>query len=176
MYSQPMHESIMQFIDHSVYPQEIKGKDIIEVGALDVNGSIRPLITRFAPNSYLGVDLIKGKNVDLVSDIRCVPREMRGHTVFSCEMLEHAEDWRETLIATADLAGETFFLTCRGPGSPRHSPPDYWRFMPDDIERAAVALGFHVCACIPDPQVPGVFLKAVRPGFMNVQPAPTAPD
>lgn len=168
-----MHESVMKFIDQAVYPQEIYKKDILEVGALDVNGSIRPLIERYRPHSYLGIDLVKGQGVDLVSDVRRVPKEMRGHTVFSCEMLEHAEDWVGALIATADLACETLFLTCRSPGFPYHSPPDCWRFMPDDIERAAVALGFHVCVCMPDPQVPGVFLKAVRAGFINVQNAPS---
>lgn len=47
--------------------EEIKGKKIIEVGAYDVNGSLRPIIESWAePAEYIGVDIVRGPGVDVV--------------------------------------------------------------------------------------------------------------
>ena len=41
---------------------------MLEVGSLNVNGSIRPMIESRGPRSYLGVDVLDGPGVDRVVD------------------------------------------------------------------------------------------------------------
>jgi hypothetical protein len=122
------------------------------------------------PARYVGVDLAPGPNVDVVCAAEHLPDECLADLVVSCEMLEHAENWKDAFRRMCALAGETLVLTCRGPGFPFHNPPDHWRFMPSDLAAAARLCGMKPVACEPDPQVPGVFLKAIRiPGAQVTQ-------
>ena len=38
-------------------PEEIKGKRVIEVGSLDVNGSLQKVIKSWKPAKFIGVDI-----------------------------------------------------------------------------------------------------------------------
>ena len=46
------------------YPEYFKNKKVIDIGSLDINGNNRGLFTNC---EYIGVDVIPGKNVDIVS-------------------------------------------------------------------------------------------------------------
>jgi len=175
-----MHASVMRFVVENLYPHEVKGRKVLEVGSADVNGSVRPLVMSMAPASYLGIDLAEGPGVDHVLDISSISGEqkyqLRSEVVISTEMLEHAQDWQQALIMMASVCTETLILTCRGTDSRgtfhRHNEPDYWRFRPSDLVRACAAVGLIVVRCEQDPQVPGVFLKAVRPMMIDAERAP----
>lgn len=158
-----MHDSVLAFCRKVIHPDEVTGKTVLEVGSAYVNGSVKPQIVAMGPARYVGVDLAPGPNVDVVSAAEHLPDEAQADLVVSCEMLEHAEHWKDAFRRMCALARETLVLTCRGPGFPFHNPPDHWRFTPPDLAMAARACGMKVVACEPDPQVPGVFLKAVRP-------------
>ena len=43
--------------------------NILEIGSLDINGSVRDFLEPFA-GQYIGIDAQKGKGVDLVVDIK----------------------------------------------------------------------------------------------------------
>ncbi|MFA6079682.1 MAG: methyltransferase type 11, partial [Candidatus Omnitrophota bacterium] len=45
---------------------EVAGKDLIEVGSLNVNCTLRPDIERYLPSSYIGVDIQPGPGVDRI--------------------------------------------------------------------------------------------------------------
>ena len=69
------------------YPDLFSSKKVLEVGSLDINGSIREFFTECA---YLGVDLAAGPGVDLVSrgEDLDFPDESFD-VVASCECFEH---------------------------------------------------------------------------------------
>jgi len=96
------------------------GKKVLEIGSLDINGSLRSL---FIQCDYTGVDLAPGKGVDVVS---------LGHefsmpdntydTVLSAECFEHNPYWIETfenMIRMCKNSGLVFF-TCATTGRPEH--------------------------------------------------------
>src|SRR5207247_2308266 len=57
------HESCIDFVASRLSAEEIQGSDVLEVGSRDVNGSVRPVVERARPASYLGVDIEAGPGV-----------------------------------------------------------------------------------------------------------------
>jgi SAM-dependent methyltransferase len=77
-----------------VYPQKFDSATVLEVGSLDVNGSIREF---FRDCDYTGVDWREGNCVDVV----CLAHEMdfkrQFDVVASASMLEHDPYWKDSL-------------------------------------------------------------------------------
>jgi hypothetical protein len=90
-----VHYSALNWLVLNINEEEIKGKNILEVRSRNVNGTIRPFIMKYAPNSYVGIDYVSGDGVDLIVDARLLVEKF-GENIFdvviSTEMLEHAED------------------------------------------------------------------------------------
>lgn len=170
-----MHDSVMSWIARVATPERIAGKSVLEVGSLDVNGSVRPMILARGPKSYFGVDVVEGPGVDAICQIGKYLTSLSFEdqdVVISTEMLEHAEHWEQAFHHMCLIAKETLILTARGLGFPFHNPPDYWRFQREDLEQATRLCGFRVLECIEDPQVPGVFLLAQRVAWPKPARAP----
>lgn len=117
----------------------IKGKSVVEVGAVDVNGSCRPWIVSQLPASYLGTDMQEGPNVDLVCTGKELPEKIGREScdlLICTEVLEHVESWFEfvqSIWSTIKLGG-ILLLTTRSPGFPLHNyPSDHWRFTVRDM-------------------------------------------
>jgi hypothetical protein len=166
-----MHQSVLAFCHEVIGPGDVFGRTVLEVGSANVNGSVRPQIEAMKPQAYVGIDLAPGPGVDepAPGGIEAWYPALGKHPckfglVVSCEMLEHAEHWTASFARMCELVapGGALVLTCRGPGFQYHNPPDYWRFTPSDLWRAAVICGLWPTVCRLDPQVPGAFLKAVR--------------
>ena len=70
-----------------------KDINVLEIGSLDVNGNIRNLFD--FTNEYIGIDLEKGPNVDLVLNGTNI-NELNTNfdIIISCECFEHAKDWK----------------------------------------------------------------------------------
>lgn len=66
------------------------GLDIVEIGSLNVNGSIRGHFQN--ANSYVGVDVRSGPDVDVVADGAAFGKPHCCDVVICCETLEHAPD------------------------------------------------------------------------------------
>ena len=64
------------------------GKRVLEVGSLDINGSVRPL---FENCNYTGIDLGEGRGVDVVAHVTDYHRldDNEFDVVISTETLEH---------------------------------------------------------------------------------------
>ena len=162
-----MHESVMAFGRRVLAAADVRRKRVIEVGSMDVNGSLRSHVESLKPKRYVGVDFAAGKSVDVVCDA-CDLRKKFGKesfdVVLSTEMLEHAEDWRGAITAMKRVLRPRgiLLLTARGPGFPLHGfPHDWHRFTVDDVRR--MFADFQVEALESDPQLPGFLLLARKP-------------
>jgi SAM-dependent methyltransferase len=161
------NDSCLSFTRNELSAQEVAGGFVLEVGSLDVNGSVRPVIEALGPASYLGVDLERGPGVDEICDVgRLVERfgEHQFDVVVSTELVEHVRDWRSAFsnMKRALKPGGTILITTRSRGFPLHGyPSDYWRYEPEDMQ--SIFADFEVITIEQDPESPGVFVKARKP-------------
>ena len=171
-----MHDSVHTWVQKVITSDDVKGKDILEVGSMNVNGTVRPYITSLAPKSYLGIDIRGGPGVDAVCGAASA-RDAYGtaDVVISTEMLEHAEDWHAAFAGMVDCVrrGGVFILTTRGPGFAKHDHPgDYWRFTDSIMHAALTACGMVITRLENDPEAPGIFAMARKPDLSNVKAIP----
>ena len=136
----------------------------MEIGARNVNGSVKPIFLQHGCNEYVGIDLFPGQNVDIIMDgLNAVENfgEESFDVVVATEVLEHVEKWQE-FIANMKVVckqGGIIYLTTRSHGYPPHDfPGDYWRFEVEDIYTMFV--DFTVECVEKDTLSPGVFVKA----------------
>ena len=159
--------SCLEFSRANLREQEVRGKFVLEVGALDVNGSLRPLVTALGPARYVGVDLQPGPGVDAVCAAEDLVARFGARAVdvlISTELIEHVRDWRRVLHNFKQVVkpGGTLLVTTRSPGFPYHGYPyDFWRYEPADFRALFADLAIEVLE--QDPTAPGVFLKATKP-------------
>ncbi len=186
-----MHPSAYEFASTALTAEQVKGKRVVEVGAYDVNGSVREPVTALGPAKYLGTDERDGPGVDLPVLAERLPgvlgRDCAG-IVIATEMLEHAIDWRGAVtgMVTILAPGGCLVLTTRSAGFPHHPHPvDCWRYSLEQMGAIAAACGLEVLRLEPDPDPasPGVFLLARKPekgwdgagmagGLAAVEPGP----
>jgi SAM-dependent methyltransferase len=161
-----MHQSVMEFVNSQLWPgaRAVEGKDILEVGSLDVNGSPRDFLEMQGPASYTGLDIRPGPGVDLVADICEYQGPDEQYDVILClYTLEHIAKWTRAVVAMKHLLRPQgmLVLTVPGPGFWLHEHPgDYWRFTQEMIRQAFQDLSMVIQK---DPQVPGVMMVAWKP-------------
>ena len=102
------------------YPASFDGARVLEVGSLDINGSVREL---FADCRYTGVDLQLGPGVDLACQGQLLEFPS-GHfdTTISAECLEHNPFWRETVANMLRMTrpGGLVLISCATTGRFEH--------------------------------------------------------
>lgn len=156
-------DALADWIDYD----DVVSKEIIEAGARDVNGSIRPYIEGLNPRRYLGVDIMEGHRVDELCDAENLVAqfgEQRFDGLISTEMLEHVENWRIVISNFKRILrpGGWLAITTRSEGFPYHEyPGDFWRYEIEDMR--AIFADFEILRLQADPSEPGVFIKARRP-------------
>lgn len=162
------HTSVLTWAADVFGPDLVAGKSVCEVGAYNVNGTVRPIIEAHDPGSYLGVDIEAGPGVDLVADVETLPEQFPDgfDLVVSTEMLEHVFDWRPAIKSLVRLVapGGALAVTTRSPGFPYHPYPiDMWRYPVPLMAEILKASGLNVVSCDPDPEQDGVFAVATKP-------------
>jgi SAM-dependent methyltransferase len=117
---------------------------ILEIGAQDVNGSLRETAPRSA--EYVGIDIEEGKGVDIVS----APGEAwpveddHFDLVMATSVFEHDTAFWRTFVQMCRKAKPGGFVYVSAPanGKIHRYPQDYWRFYPDaSLALQAVAEG-----------------------------------
>lgn len=102
------------------FPHFFSNRLVIDIGSLDVNGNNQYL---FEQSLYLGIDLMPGKNVDLVSQAHELNLPTSSaDVIISTECLEHDQYYALTLknIIRMLKPGGALILTCATTGRPEH--------------------------------------------------------
>jgi SAM-dependent methyltransferase len=103
-----------------LFPAYFFNKKVLEVGSLNINGSIRVFFTNC---DYLGIDVGIGRDVDLVCEGQNLDHPNETYdTIFSCECFEHNPYWVETFSNMYRMTkpGGLVFMTCATTGRPEH--------------------------------------------------------
>lgn len=174
-----MHLSAMAFACSALTAGDVAGKRVLEAGAYDVNGSVRPHVESLGPAVYLGTDMRPGPGVDVVCTAEDLPAQFihadagtlyreRFEVVISTEMLEHAADWQAAMTGMIRVLkpGGVLVLTTRSAGFPVHGyPDDHWRYSVEAMGAILKGAGLDVERLEPDPDPasPGVFARARKP-------------
>jgi SAM-dependent methyltransferase len=164
------------------FPTFFKNSKVLDIGSLDINGNNRHLFTNC---HYVGVDVVKGKNVDVISIAHelTFPDESFD-VVLSTNALEHDMYWDKTLKKMVKLLkpeGLMFFsVACswNEHGTINTSPSqsgtskmskiwaNYYRNLKkSDIENAlnlpSIFKTFSLCTCHKDLQFHGIKLGKI---------------
>lgn len=155
------HESCINFGKANLKEAYIVEKAVIEVGSLDVNGSLRPIVELFRPSIYIGVDIGMGPGVDLVCDAEDLISRF-GYNIFDLvictELLEHVRNWKIVIHNLKQILRPDgiLLITTRSKGFAYHGyPSDYWRYEISDIK--SLFADFTILVLENDPEAPGVF-------------------
>jgi len=146
---------------------EVKGKRVIEIGSLDVNGSLRPIILDWQPSEYIGVDISKGKGVDVICNAENLEKMFGRESfdvVISTEMLEHVKNWRKVISNIKKICKPNgiILITTVSYGFPYHGYPyDYWRYEVSDMKNIFADCIIQKLEASRD--VKAVFIKAKKP-------------
>lgn len=117
------HHEQREFIQHvkTSFPKAFEDVNVLEVGSLNINGTVRDFFSNL--QAYLGLDLIEGKDVDLV----CPGNEYLGDensfdTVISTECFEHDKHWIDTFLNMHYMTkhGGMVIFTCASTGRHEH--------------------------------------------------------
>ena len=91
------HQSQIDFVGgvRERFPEFFLGGRVLEVGSLNINGSVRDFFS--SPEEYVGCDLGEGEGVDIVCAGHELPHADGYFDVaISCECFEHDRHWRKT--------------------------------------------------------------------------------
>ena len=124
-------EGFLKFREN--YLNKFNNPKIIDLGSLDINGSLKDLIN--FKSEYIGVDIEGGKNVDVVLETPySFPfKDNSIDVVVSVSTFEHVEFFWETFIEILRILKPNglFFLNVPANGPFHRHETDNWRFYPD---------------------------------------------
>lgn len=116
-----MHKEVRDFLGSvgQMYPAFFLRSKVVEMGSLNICGSARHF---FWFCKYIGVDLGKGKDVDVVCNAHEYKPPFNPDVVISCEMLEHDANWKSSLTNMYSILKPygLFIMTCAGPDRLEH--------------------------------------------------------
>jgi SAM-dependent methyltransferase len=160
-----MHASVLTWAKDVISTYGLHG-NVLEVGSLDVNGSLR----QFFPLSiYTGIDMRAGVGVDFVMnahELDCFADNSMD-VVVCTEVLEHDDKFWLTLkeIGRVLKPQGRMILTTRSNGFQEHGyPSDFYRFMQNSVD---VLLDLASCKKLQfqeDPQCSGLFILGEKIG------------
>ena len=121
-----MHKEVKRFFESMKFrfPEYFQGKMVLDCGSLDINGNNRFL---FNSCNYIGIDIVEGKNVDVVSSVHLFDSEKKYDIVISSEMLEHDCHYAESLKQMFSLTKPNGLLlfTAAGTNRPEHGTTNH---------------------------------------------------
>lgn len=130
-----MHTTAMRLgkLFFDTYTARLGNVDVVDIGAQDVNGSLREVST---PNCrYIGVDFVAGKGVDVIlTDPYKLPFEDSSvDVIVSSSCFEHSEFFWLLFMEMMRILrpGGLCYINAPSNGLFHQYPVDCWRFYPD---------------------------------------------
>jgi SAM-dependent methyltransferase len=163
------NSACIQFVKKNLKESDITGKSVIEVGSLDINGTLRPIVEVYKPALYTGVDLFNGPGVDIVCDAKeliDIFGQERFDLLISTEMVEHVLDWKKIITNFKNILKPSgvLLITTRSKGFFYHGYPyDFWRYELEDMKE--IFSDFEIISLEKDLEAPGIFMVARKPVF-----------
>jgi len=161
-----VHESVYLWGTGVVDRYDLADQSVIEIGAANQNGSLRPLFT----GPFLATDIVDGPGVEVYPrDIEAGPVEfmVRPAVILCTEVLEHLKrPWLAMANMRASVRhGAHLILTCRGYDERgcwpvHHHPIDVWRFSALGLRVLCEDAGWTPDEIEDDPEGPGFFVLA----------------
>jgi SAM-dependent methyltransferase len=98
---------------------------VLEIGSLDINGSVRPIFYPFA-EKYIGIDMQEGPGVDIVVDAAKFIHFETYDIILCAEVFEHTPHWKQIIQNSYNnlVDGGIFIATMAGEGRYPHSAID----------------------------------------------------
>ncbi|MVS97914.1 class I SAM-dependent methyltransferase [Devosia marina] len=132
-----MHDTALlsgaKFFEAYAKDMQKPGLRILDLGAMDVNGSLRSAAPAGA--EYVGIDMAAGPGVDIVYDpAQGFPAEVSGFDVcVSTSTFEHDDFFWQTFLEVCSALNEggLFYINAPSNGPYHAYPGDSWRFYPD---------------------------------------------
>lgn len=148
-----MNGEVQDFVEMCVntYP-EMRGR-VLEVGSRDICGSARRWFTKDGQQlepterfpQYVGIDIVQGNLVDKIMNAHAMTfhSETFG-VVVSTSSLEHDDAFWFTMFEINRVLTPGGYLILSVPGwrgCGPHCEHDYWRFMPEGVEKLLEMVG-----------------------------------
>lgn len=122
-----MHNAAMEFIYTSFHnwKDDRTNLNILEIGSLDINGSVRPIFKPFQDN-YVGIDMQEGPGVDIVVNAAKFINFEAYDIILCAEVFEHTPHWKQIIQNSYNnlVEGGIFIATMAGEGRYPHSAID----------------------------------------------------
>ena len=116
-----MHKRVRNFCGRikQLFPQYFTKVNVLDCGSIDINGNNRYL---FSDCRYIGIDIVAGPNVDIVTPVHQYHPGKPFDVVVSTEMLEHDAYYDKSLQNMMYLTrpGGLLLITAAGTGRPEH--------------------------------------------------------
>ncbi len=161
------NQSCIKFGQANLTVENIKNKAVLEVGSVNINGSLRSIVEALEPSLYIGVDIHMAPGVDVICDADNLVNHFgqeKFDVLISTEMLEHVSNWQEVVSNFKQVLKPNgiLLITSRSIGFPYHGAPyDFWRYQLSDFK--TIFSDFKIEVLQKDNEEPGVFLKAIKP-------------
>ena len=161
------HESCTEFITRNLTRKDAVDKRAIEIGSLNVNGTVRNIVQSLGIAEYIEIDFRKGKDIDILCNAENIVEKFGKESfdiVISTSFLEHSENWKKVISNIKNVCKKRGIMlhTTVSIGYGLHEyPSDFWRYELSDMKNI-----FSDCIIQKlekDTQIPGVFIRARKP-------------
>lgn len=144
-----MHQSSVYIIENFLKKYGIKGRTVLEVGSMDINGSFKKIVEDMGMK-YVGIDIEDGPNVDVVLSDPYHWYEIKSHEydiIISSSTFEHIEFPWCTMVQIRRVMkiGALCCITVPSRGPEHKFPVDCWRIYPDGMKALAKWVNLSVC-------------------------------
>lgn len=145
-----MNQKIIDWTKEIRKKHMFKSTVVLDIGSMDVNGTVRDLFEGVDAEKYIGIDFREGKSVDMVMNAHNLLNTFAPEsfdTIICMNMLEHDNHPMATLQQINALLKKNGNLLFAMPtiNFPIHDHPgDYWRLTEQGV-RDIVFKGYQIC-------------------------------
>lgn len=144
-----MHENSLAIMSNFINGNDLKGATVIDVGSQDVSGFGITYRGLFPDSKYIGADIVKGRNVDILIDSLEWNELKDVDAVISGQTLEHVSDVPKLMDSIFKILkpGGLICIIAPSAGPPHYYPEWFTNFSTETMERIVGDAGFEIISC-----------------------------